>query len=197
MLERQQKNSVGKLQNSPNVMVVGQAESEQFQSMQPSNLRQGISPTPKLPIDKKKKPTFKYNEKFDQLWQALKNDVAETADFSNGDLQEEGLQLLTEYLKNSKKIRSLKLVRNKLNDDSACLLLDAVWHNQSKVMQSIHMQSNMLTEKTLDHFIHLTKQSPHQASLPKNLYMNSNLINASKNRKKIEDLRKNGYIVTI
>lgn len=45
-------------------------------------LRQGISPTPKLP-DKKKK-TFKTNEKFDQLWQALKNDTVEMADFSNG-----------------------------------------------------------------------------------------------------------------
>ena len=31
-----------------------------------------------------------------------------------------------DYLKNSKKIRSLKLVRNKLTDDSACLLLDAL-----------------------------------------------------------------------
>jgi hypothetical protein len=32
----------------------------------------------------KKKKTYKTNDKFDQLWQALKSDTIETADFSNG-----------------------------------------------------------------------------------------------------------------
>lgn len=50
--------------------------------LQVGTMRSGISPTPKLPMDKKKK-IFKINEKFDQIWQAIKNDTIDTVDLSN------------------------------------------------------------------------------------------------------------------
>ncbi|CAK58033.1 unnamed protein product (macronuclear) [Paramecium tetraurelia] len=74
-------------------------------SLQPpapvSILRQGISPTPKL--QERRKKTFKMNEKFDQVWQAFKNDNLEIVDFSNAELGDEGCQIIADQLKICKK----------------------------------------------------------------------------------------------
>ena len=55
----------------------------------------------------------------------------------------------------------------------------------------------MITERTLDYFISLTRNSPASSSLPKSLYLNQTLINATKAKKKIEDLKRTGYVVNI
>jgi hypothetical protein len=39
---------------------------------------------------------------------------------------DEGIYFLSDFIKISKKLKSVKLVRNKLTDDGACYLLDAV-----------------------------------------------------------------------
>ncbi|CAD8113468.1 unnamed protein product [Paramecium sonneborni] len=154
-----------------------------------SILRQGISPTPKLQ-DKRKK-TFKMNEKFDSIWQAFKNDNLEIVDFSNAELGDEGCSIIADQLKISKKVKQLKLARNKISDDGASILLQAL--SQCINVVSLHLSSNMITERTLDQILLLIKQS----QLPKNIYLSQTLINATKSKKKVEELKKLGYLVNI
>jgi hypothetical protein len=59
----------------------------------------------------------------------------------------------------------------------------------------MHLSSNMITERTLDYFITLVKGN--SGSLPKALYLNQTLINATKAKRKLEELRKIGYVVNI
>ncbi|CAD8169477.1 unnamed protein product [Paramecium pentaurelia] len=154
-----------------------------------SILRQGISPTPKL--QERRKKTFKMNEKFDSIWQAFKNDNLEIVDFSNAELGDEGCQIIADQLKICKKVKQLKLARNKISDDGATVLLQALAQNGNVV--SLHLSSNMITERTLDQILQLIKSS----QLPKNIYLSQTLINATKSKKKVEELKKLGYIVNI
>ncbi|CAD8117326.1 unnamed protein product [Paramecium sonneborni] len=123
-----------------------------------SILRQGISPTPKLQ-DKKKK-TFKMNEKFDSVWQAFKNDNLEIADFSNAELGDEGCSIIADQLKICKKVKQLKLARNKISDDGATILLQAL--TQSNNLVSLNLSSNMITERTLDLILFLINNRNYQ-----------------------------------
>ncbi|CAD8190676.1 unnamed protein product [Paramecium pentaurelia] len=154
-----------------------------------SILRQGISPTPKL--QEKRKKTFKMNEKFDPIWQAFKNDNLEIVDFSNAELGDEGCLLIAEQLKICKKVKQLKLARNKISDDGAAVLLQVLSQNNNVV--SLHLSSNMITERTLDQILTIIKSS----QLPKNIYLSQTLINTTKSKKKVEELKKMGYIVNI
>lgn len=47
---------------------------------------------------------------------------------------DEGIYFLSDFLKNSKKLKSVKLVRNKMTDDGACHLLDSICQNQNKLI---------------------------------------------------------------
>ncbi|CAD8082905.1 unnamed protein product [Paramecium primaurelia] len=173
-------------QKSPN-------KEQQNNTLQPpgpiSILRQGISPTPKL--QERRKKTFKMNEKFDSIWQAFKNDNLEIVDFSNAELGDEGCQIIADQLKICKKVKQLKLARNKISDDGASVLLQALAQNGNVV--SLHLSSNMITERTLDQILQLIKSS----QLPKNIYLSQTLINATKSKKKVEELKKLGFIVNI
>lgn len=62
-------------------------------------------------------------------------------------------------MKASKKVKQLKLVRNKITDEGACKLLDFLQANPNQVLQSLHLSSNMITERTLDYLISLIKNS--------------------------------------
>ncbi|CAD8115841.1 unnamed protein product [Paramecium sonneborni] len=162
-------------------------------SLQPpapvSLLRQGISPTPKLQ-DKRKK-TFKINDKFEPIMQSFKNDNLEIVDLSNAELGDEGCNLIADQLKICKKVKQLKLARNKISDDGAAIILQALILNAN--ITSLHLSSNMISERTLDLILHLTKTG----QLPKNIYLSQTLINATKAKKKIEELKKLGYVVNI
>lgn len=56
----------------------------------------------------------------------MKSDNLEIADFSSAELQDEGAIYLCDILRVSKKVKQLKLVRNKITDEGACKLLDAL-----------------------------------------------------------------------
>ncbi|CAK83872.1 unnamed protein product (macronuclear) [Paramecium tetraurelia] len=142
-----------------------------------SILRQGISPTPKL--QEKRKKTFKMSEKFDPAFQAFKNDNLEIVDFSNAELGDEGCSIIADQLKICKKVKQLKLARNKISDDGAAVLLQALAQNSNVV--SLHLSSNMITERTLDQILTLIKSS----QLPRNIYLSQTLINATKSKKKV------------
>ena len=86
----------------------------------------------------------------------------------------------------------MKLVRNKITDEGACRLLDYLAENPC-VLQSVHLSSNLISERTLDYLITLVKT----AQLPKSIYLNQTLINTTKSKKKIEELKKVGYTVNI
>ncbi|CAD8083490.1 unnamed protein product [Paramecium primaurelia] len=154
-----------------------------------SLLRQGISPTPKL--QEKRKKTFKINDKFEPIMQAFRNDNLEIVDLSNAELGDEGCNFVAEQLKNCKKVKQLKLARNKISDDGASILLQALTQNVN--ITSLHLSSNMISERTLDVILNLIKTG----QLPKNIYLSQTLINATKAKKKIEELKKLGYVVNI
>ncbi|KAM3134266.1 hypothetical protein pb186bvf_013551 [Paramecium bursaria] len=188
MIKEKNKGSI--IQQSP------MRKDEPVQQVQ--TLRQGISPTPKILEQNKqqKKKTFKISDKFDQQWLALKSDNLEIADFSSAELQDEGAIYLCDILRVSKKVKQLKLVRNKITDEGACKLLDALQANPNANIQSLHLSSNLISERTLDYFITLVKANV-LGSLPKNLYLNQTLINTTKAKKKVDDLKKLGYIVNV
>lgn len=56
-------------------------------------------------------------------------------------------------LRVSKKLKTLKVVRNRVTDDGVCKMLDALLANPYQQFFSLHVQSNLITEKTLDYFI--------------------------------------------
>ncbi|CAD8069800.1 unnamed protein product [Paramecium sonneborni] len=189
--ERIQIRALEKLKGSFQQPSPGRRDLEQVNS-----IRQGVSPNTKIQ-DCKKKKMFKINEKFESVWQAFKSDNLDIADFSSAELGDEGLQYVGDILKISKRVKQLKLVRNKITDEGACKLLDCLVQNTNQVFQSLHLSSNMITERTLDYFISLVRNSPLGCSLPKSLYLNQTLINTTKAKKKIEDLKRVGYLVNI
>ncbi|CAK60950.1 unnamed protein product (macronuclear) [Paramecium tetraurelia] len=162
-------------------------------SLQPpppvSLLRQGISPTPKL--QEKRKKTFKINEKFEPIMQAFRNDNLEIVDLSNAELGDEGCNIIAEQLKMCKKVKQLKLARNKISDEGASVVLQALTQNPN--ITSLHLSSNMISERILDVILNITKSG----QLPKNIYLSQTLINATKAKKRIEELKKLGYVVNI
>ncbi|CAD8082256.1 unnamed protein product [Paramecium primaurelia] len=162
-------------------------------SLQPpppvSLLRQGISPTPKLQ-DKRKK-TFKINDKFEPIMQAFRNDNLEIVDLSNAELGDEGCNIIAEQLKICKKVKQLKLARNKISDDGANIILQALTQNAN--ITSLHLSSNLISERILDIILNIIKIG----QLPKNIYLSQTLINATKAKKRIEELKKLGYVVNI
>lgn len=56
------------------------------------------------------------------------------------------------------------MARNKISDDGATILLQALVNN---TVSSLHLSSNMITERTLDCILNIIKTG----QLPKNIYL--------------------------
>lgn len=63
----------------------------------------------------KKKPKLKLPEKYEKIFDGIINDQLETVDFTNAELGDQVLIQIAEYMR-GKKIKTLKLIRNKLTD---------------------------------------------------------------------------------
>lgn len=62
-------------------------------------------------------------------------------------------------------------------------------------INAIHLQSNVITDKTIDQIINVAKVN--QNKQIKNIYLNQNLISSTRCKKKIEELKKLGFNLTI
>ena len=87
-------------------------------------------------------------EKFKGIVDDLKNDRAETIDLTGADLGDANVSSLCPYIKKSKKLKVLKLIKNKLTDDCIPELLISL--ADSKV-SSLNLSQNLLTDKICEY----------------------------------------------
>ncbi|CAD8052713.1 unnamed protein product [Paramecium primaurelia] len=134
----------------------------------------------------------KMNEKLSQTLTIIHQDKNEIIDLSQIDFNDQIIQILGEYLKGTQNIKVLKL--------SKCLLVDDLFQKliinlSESTIHTLHLQQNLLTEKSLDYILVHLKQNP-QSQL-RLFYMNQNSIIASKAKKKIDELKKYGVQISL
>ena len=137
-------------------------------------------------MSQKNKKNGKLPDKFEFVFAQLRNDNLEIADFLGAELHEEHLLQLMEIVRNARKLKILKFQKNKFQDEVLNRLLHQL--NNSSVT-TLHLQGNYLTEKSIDIYHEHAKQG---GSI-KMLYLNNNLINQNKVKKKMDECKKLGY----
>ena len=94
---------------------------------------------------------------------------------------------ISEFIRGSK-VKSLKLIRNKLSDECLLRLLPALDH-----IITLNLSQNLFTERALDIFYNNQKQLPHL----KSLILSQNKIIERKHKFLIEKLRKIEWTVSV
>ncbi|CAD8191227.1 unnamed protein product [Paramecium octaurelia] len=151
--------------------------SQQFALVSPKVQSRQQSASPKKPAAKKK-----LNTKVESI---LFNCNGDHLDLSQQELGDDGIMILEEQIRN-KKIKIVKLMRNRISDIGAMKLMEL--H-----CQVLYLQSNVITEKFLDMIMNaILKQV--QIHI-KTVYLGQNLINQFRVKKKIEDLKKLGISI--
>ncbi|CAK69390.1 unnamed protein product (macronuclear) [Paramecium tetraurelia] len=163
--------------------------------------RRTVSPSPIRRSMKQKK----INEKFQPLIVKLKGDNLDQCDFSQAELGDEGLLSLITIIKKTKNLRVLKLAKNKIQDAAAQQLLTELIEKQNEndqennQIQTINLSSNMLTDKLIDTILDLCKKysktMQHQSL--NQIYLNQNIINLSRVKRKVDEIKKYGLIIAI
>ncbi|CAD8193596.1 unnamed protein product [Paramecium octaurelia] len=163
--------------------------------------RRTVSPSPIRRSMKQKK----INEKFQPLIVKLKGDGLDQCDFSQAELGDEGLLSLITIIKKTKNLRVLKLAKNKIQDAAAQQLLTELIEKQNEndqennQIQTINLSSNMLTDKVIDTILDLCKKysktMQHQSL--NQIYLNQNIINLSRVKRKVDEIKKYGLIIAI
>jgi len=77
----------------------------------------------------------------------LRCDRADCVDLTNAELGDVIVLQLCDYIRNSTKLRSLKLVRNKISDEIFPHLMEACTESR---LTSLNLGQNLLTDKALD-----------------------------------------------
>ncbi|CAD8127663.1 unnamed protein product [Paramecium sonneborni] len=163
--------------------------------------RRTVSPSPIRRSIKQKK----INEKFQPLIFKLKGDSLDQCDFSQAELGDEGLLSLITIIKKTKNLRVLKLAKNKIQDGAAQQLLIELIEKQNEndlennQIQTINLSSNMLTDKIIDTILDLCKKysktMQHQSL--NQIYLNQNIINLTRVKRKVDEIKKYGLIIAI
>ena len=111
----------------------------------------------------------------------MMNDTLETVDLTNAELGDNTVLHILEMMKDNSKVKSLKLIRNKLTDEGLAKMMPFLTH-----LTSINLSQNQLTENTLNIFI------DYRQSLPalKSLVLSQTKIVERKSKVVIEKLRK-------
>lgn len=102
-----------------------------------------------------------------------------------------GLQYICEYIKISKNVKSLKLLKNKITNDGVIILLKALSENNSLI--SLNLSQNSLSDKVLDIFSNFFQNS-HSIKL---LCLNQNNINVRNAKNKMMDFKKMGITASV
>lgn len=99
-----------------------------------------------LDVNRRKKK-LKIPEKYEAIVEDLRCDRAECIDLTNAELGDAIILQLCDYIRNSTKLRSLKLIRNKLSDEAFPQLMEACTESR---ISSLNLGQNLLTDKALD-----------------------------------------------
>lgn len=139
-------------------------------------------------LDNKKKKKIKIPEKYQIVFDDLKNNRVDCLDFTNAELGDTIVIQLTEYIKNSGKLKTIKLIRNKLTDECLTPLLQACLDSR---VSSLNLSQNSLTDKALD-----ILQKTDLKDL-KNLTLSQNKLNLRNSKIKIAEFKKKGLTISI
>lgn len=96
--------------------------------------------------DLRKKKKLKLPEKYEPIVEDLRNDRYETIDLGGAELGDAIIISLCDYIRCSQRLRSLKLIRNKLTNDALLPILEAC--TEANVV-SLNLGQNLMTDKAL------------------------------------------------
>lgn len=144
------------------------------------------------PKDKLKRSIFKVKdpERFDRLIKTLEAGSAENIDFTGLELGNEITKELCQKLKGAKKVKSVRLMKNLLNDDLLPALL-TLTH-----LEVINLAQNSFTVKAIDMLLEHCKNTPPEER-PKNIQLGHNNINTRKCREKVEEIKQYGVTISL
>jgi len=152
-----------------------------------SDISQGATPKSRL----RKRTGLNIADKFEGVVDGIKQNCIETADLTGADLGDQGVYQLVDYLKGNTRLKSLKLLKNKISDDGGLLLVDALYYNNT--IQTLNLTQNLLTEKTVDAFLELFRT--HRTL--RTIYFNQNSISLRNIKNKVKEMTMLGVNVSI
>ncbi|KAM3135743.1 hypothetical protein pb186bvf_012140 [Paramecium bursaria] len=158
-----------------------------------------LQSTTSLASSRKKQPLKKWtkdpkmNEKISNILSQIHLDSTEIIDMSLVDFSNELASLLAEYLKGKKSIKVLKLNKCKITDEQFSILFTCFDQNN---ITTLHLQSNNLSDKTLDFLVKLYNDNKIKVNLS-SLYLNCNQISMAKIKRKLDALKKFGLTIQI
>lgn len=114
-------------------------------------------------------------------------DAVELADFTGAELGDNTTLQILDVVK-GKKVKSLKLIRNKLTDG----ILDEMWPYLAN-LQVLNLSQNYFTERVLESFISNMSKVPQLRSL----ILSQNKINARNVKSRVEELKRFDITVSL
>jgi len=139
----------------------------------------------------RKKKSIHVTDKFEPIIQGIQYNTIENADLTGAELGDSGIYKLSEYLRNNTRLKSLKLLKNKITDDGITSLINALYCN--KTLQTLNLSQNYLTEKSVDAFAQLFRL---QNSV-KMIYFNQNPMSLRLLKTKVKEIGSLGVTVNI
>lgn len=127
-------------------------------------------------------------EKFKGIIDDLKNDRAETIDLTAADCGDSNIFTICPFIRKSKKLKVLKLIKNKLTDECLPELLLAL--SESNVI-SLNLSQNLITDKICDYL------QDYNNPKMKTLTLTLNKINRRQSKPKVDSLSKRGLNVVL
>lgn len=137
--------------------------------------------------NKKKLSKLRVPEKYEKIIDGLVSDSLEVFDLTNAELGDANILLISEFL-NGSKVKTVKLIRNKLNDEVVPKLLPYM----SGVI-TLNLSQNFFTDRVLDHIISARDSMP----FLKNVILCQNKIIERKHKVKIDKLRSMDLTVSV
>jgi hypothetical protein len=136
---------------------------------------------------KKRKPV-KVPERYEGVLEDLKAGRSDLVDFTNAELGEATVGGILELLRNTQKVRTLKLIRNKLSDEIMGPLIGLL---QGCSITSLNLSQNQMTEKALD----LLLEAPGLEG--RVITLSQNRINQRCAKPKVDRLKKAGLTISL
>ena len=84
-------------------------------------------------------------EKFKKIIDDLQNDRSQVIDLSGAELGDTIILNILEYVKRSKKLKVLKLIRNKISDEVFPEIIKACCFSEESNISSLNVSQNMLS----------------------------------------------------
>lgn len=95
----------------------------------------------------RKKKKIKVPEKYDAIVEDLRNDRCQTIDLGGAELGDAVIISLCDFIRCSQKLKILKLVRNKLTNDSLQPIIEAC---VEAGVVSLNLGQNLMTDQAID-----------------------------------------------